>query len=131
MSQLRCPEQRGRNLLRELRERATEDRDAGDGRSSASATRDADLIRPPGNAVGRAQLPGSGDPYDDFLLPTARDVSIVYAAQVNGKVAAGDRAGALESSRNARMWAWISFGSGLVLIVGYLILLVVGALAQS
>jgi len=44
-------------------------------------------------------------------------VSIVYAAQVNGKVAAGDRAGALESSRNARLWAWISFGAGLVLVV--------------
>ena len=58
-------------------------------------------------------------------------VSIVYAAQVNGKVAAGDRAGALESSRNARMWAWISFGSGLVLIVGYLIIVVIGAIAQS
>ena len=58
-------------------------------------------------------------------------VSIVYAAQVNGKVAAGDRAGALESSRNARMWAWIAFGSGLVLIVGYLIVVVVGAIAQS
>ena len=58
-------------------------------------------------------------------------VSIVYAAQVNGKVAAGDRAGALESSRNARMWAWISFGSGLVLIVGYGIIVVIGAIAQS
>ena len=58
-------------------------------------------------------------------------VSIVYAAQVNGKVAAGDRAGALESSRSARMWAWISFGTGLVLIVGYLILVVVGAIAQD
>jgi hypothetical protein len=47
----------------------------------------------------------------------------------------GDRAGALESSRSARMWAWISFGSGLVLIglpvVGYLILIVVGLIAQS
>jgi hypothetical protein len=58
-------------------------------------------------------------------------VSIVYAAQVNGKVAAGDRAGTLQSSRNARMWAWISFGSGPVLGVGYLIFVLVGALAQS
>jgi hypothetical protein len=58
-------------------------------------------------------------------------VSIVYAAQVNGKVAAGDHAGALESSRNAKRWAWISFGAGLVLIVGYLILVVVGVIAQS
>jgi predicted secreted protein len=58
-------------------------------------------------------------------------VSIVYAAQVNGKVAAGDHAGALESSRNARMWAWIAFGAGLVVGVGYLILFVLGAIAQS
>jgi hypothetical protein len=58
-------------------------------------------------------------------------VSIVYAAQVNGKVAAGDHAGALESSRNAKRWAWISFGAGLVLIVGYLILVLVGVIAQS
>ena len=58
-------------------------------------------------------------------------VSIVYAAQVNGKVAAGDRAGALQSSRNAKMWAWIAFGAGLVLGVGYLILVVIGAFAQG
>ena len=57
-------------------------------------------------------------------------VSIVYAAQVNGKVAAGDRAGALESSRNARMWAWISFGAGLVVIVGYLLLVLLGVIAE-
>ena len=62
-------------------------------------------------------------------------VSIVYAAQVNGKVAAGDRAGALQSSRSARMWAWISFGTGLVLVVlpigVYIVFVVIGALAQS
>lgn len=58
-------------------------------------------------------------------------VSIVYAAQVNGKVAAGDRAGALESSRKARMWAWIAFGTGVVLGIGYLILVVVSIVAQS
>ena len=58
-------------------------------------------------------------------------VSIVYAARVNGKVAAGDRAGALESSGKARMWAWIAFGAGLVVGVGYLLLVIVGAIAQS
>jgi len=58
-------------------------------------------------------------------------VSIVYAAQVNGKLQAGDRAGAVQSSRNARMWAWISFGTGLVVIGGYLIILVLGAIAGS
>ena len=58
-------------------------------------------------------------------------VSIVYAAQVNGKVAAGDRVGALESSAKARRWAWISFGVGIVLGIGYLILVVVSIAAQS
>lgn len=51
-------------------------------------------------------------------------VSIVYAAQVNGKLAAGDRPGALQSSQNAKTWAWIAFGSGLVVIVGYFFLVV-------
>ncbi len=41
--------------------------------------------------------------------------AIVYAAQVNSKVAAGDLAGATESSQKAKMWCWISFGLGLVL----------------
>jgi Interferon-induced transmembrane protein/zinc-ribbon domain len=58
--------------------------------------------------------------------------SIVYAAQVNGKLEAGDRAGALESSRKAKMWAWISFGTGLVLIVvGVLVSVVFAALGSS
>lgn len=58
-------------------------------------------------------------------------VSIVYAAQVNGKVEAGDQAGALESSRKAKMWAWISFGAGLVVIVGYIILVVLGVVMEG
>ena len=37
-------------------------------------------------------------------------VSIVYAAQVNGKIAAGDIAGARASSQNAKTWAWIALG---------------------
>ena len=41
-------------------------------------------------------------------------VAIVYAAQVNSKLAMGDVAGAQESARNARMWTWIAFGSGIV-----------------
>ena len=57
-------------------------------------------------------------------------VSIVYAAQVNGKVAAGDHAGALESSRSARMWAWIAFAAGLVAGVGYLLLVLLGVIAE-
>lgn len=42
-------------------------------------------------------------------------VAIVYAAQVNSKQAAGDIAGAQDSSNKAKMWCWISFGVGLVI----------------
>ena len=51
-------------------------------------------------------------------------VSIIYAAQVNGKVAAGDIAGARAASQNAKTWMWISLGVGvlwlLVVSVGWL-----------
>jgi interferon-induced transmembrane protein len=41
-------------------------------------------------------------------------VAIVYAAQVNGKLQAGDVAGAQDSADKAKMWCWIGFGLGLV-----------------
>jgi len=41
-------------------------------------------------------------------------VAIVYAAQVNSKLGAGDIAGAQDASGKAKMWCWISFGVGLV-----------------
>lgn len=41
-------------------------------------------------------------------------VGIVYAAQVNGKLAVGDYAGAVQTSNQAKMWCWISLGVGLV-----------------
>jgi hypothetical protein len=40
-------------------------------------------------------------------------VAIVYAAQVNGKVQAGDYQGAQAASKNAKMWCWIAFGLGI------------------
>ena len=54
-------------------------------------------------------------------------VAIVFAAQVNGKLQAGDISGAMESSRKAKMWSWLGFGIGLGFGVLYLIfILVVG-----
>ena len=44
-------------------------------------------------------------------------VAIIFAAQVNSKLAAGDRAGALDSSRKAKMWTWIALGTGLLVWV--------------
>lgn len=39
-------------------------------------------------------------------------VSIVYAAQVNGQLAAGDGAGAMRSSNNAKTWMWVAVACG-------------------
>ena len=46
-------------------------------------------------------------------------VAIVYAAQVNGRVANGDYAEAQRLSNNARTWCWISFGVGIAVGVAY------------
>ena len=54
--------------------------------------------------------------------------AIVYAAQVNGKLQAGDLAGAQLASKNAKMWCLISLGLGLGIIVLYVILMMVGIL---
>lgn len=60
--------------------------------------------------------------------------AIVFAAQVNGKIQAGDASGAQASSRKAKMWCWWSFGVGLVAIIlqiGFQILVMTGALAAK
>lgn len=57
-------------------------------------------------------------------------VAIVFAAQVNGKLAAGDFYGAQEASNKAKMWCWWSFGLGLAGLVLSLGLMVLGALSE-
>ena len=58
-------------------------------------------------------------------------VSIVFAAQVNGKLAAGDYAGALETSNKAKTWAWISFWVGLGITVLSILIGIVVSLAAA
>jgi len=41
--------------------------------------------------------------------------AIVYAAQVNGKVASGDIAGAHESSAKAKKFCWWAVGAGVII----------------
>jgi predicted secreted protein len=53
--------------------------------------------------------------------------SIVFAAQVNSKFAAGDMAGAQEASEKARKFALWATIAGVVLLVLYIILVIVGA----
>ena len=56
-------------------------------------------------------------------------VAIVYAAQVDGRASSGDIAGALEYSKKARMWSWITFAVGLIAVVGWATLLLLGLVA--
>src|SRR5262245_10078312 len=53
-------------------------------------------------------------------------VAIIFAAQVNGKVAAGDIQGAMDASRKAKLFSYISIGLGLAGIVIYVILMALG-----
>jgi len=59
--------------------------------------------------------------------------AIIFATQVNGKVAAGDIAGAQDASKKAKMFSFIAIGLGLLVIVIYVIWIVfiVGLSAMS
>ncbi|HEY0370562.1 MAG TPA: TIR domain-containing protein [Thermoanaerobaculia bacterium] len=57
-------------------------------------------------------------------------VAIVYASQVNTKLASGDYAGAKRASDSAKLWSWISFGLGIVVIGFFFVIGVLGNLAQ-
>ena len=58
-------------------------------------------------------------------------VGIIYAAQVNTKVAQGDIEGARNASKNAKMWCWISFGVGLASGVLYLLSVILSISQRS
>lgn len=60
-------------------------------------------------------------------------VSIIFAAQVNSKVATGDIAGAMESSKKAKMFMFIAVGLGLLtwILVVVLWIFVFGMAAVS
>ena len=48
-------------------------------------------------------------------------ISIIFAAQVNGKVASGDIQGAMDASKKAKLFSYIFLGVGLLLWGCYLI----------
>ncbi len=50
-------------------------------------------------------------------------VSIIFAAQVNSKAAAGDIAGAMQSSKQAKTFAWVAFGIGAGGFLIYMVLI--------
>ena len=51
-------------------------------------------------------------------------VAVVFATQVNSRLAAGDVPGALDASHKARTWAWVSFICGLILTILVVLLVI-------
>jgi hypothetical protein len=53
-------------------------------------------------------------------------VAIIFAAQVNGKVASGDIQGAMDASKKAKLFSFSAIGIGLGLGLIYLVLMILG-----
>ncbi len=53
-------------------------------------------------------------------------VAIIFAAQVNGKVQSGDIQGAIDASKKAKLFSFISIGLGGAVILIYIVLTIVG-----
>jgi hypothetical protein len=58
-------------------------------------------------------------------------VSLVYAAQVNSKLAMGDYAGAVDTSNRAKTWAMWGVGIWVAVMLGYFGLIVMMAVARG
>ena len=82
---------------------------------------------PPPPSAGPATVP-------NYLVPAIISlfccwplaiVAIIFAAQVNGKVAAGDINGAMEASKKAKLFSFLSIGLGAAGILIYIIFVVI------
>jgi hypothetical protein len=87
---------------------------------------------PPPPQMPGSFAPGGGPPIKNYLLQSILVtlccclplgiVAIIFSAQVNSKLAAGDIAGAREASSRAKMCVWIAVILGLVAaVIGFLI----------
>jgi hypothetical protein len=80
---------------------------------------------PPSSAGSTAEIPNYLIPAivaTIFCCPPLGIASIIFAAQVNSKMAVGDTEGARESSRKAKQFLLISVGLGLVFWIVCIIL---------
>ena len=83
---------------------------------------------PPPPAGGTATVP-------NYLVPAIISIfccwplaipAIIFAVQVNNKVTAGDIAGAQDASKTAKMFSFIGIGLGLLGVLVYIVMLVLG-----
>ena len=86
--------------------------------------------------------PGAGGPIKNWLVEAILAtlccgcwpigvIAIVFAAQVNNKLAAGDRAGAQEAANKAKMFVLINVGVGALVWILAFALGVLGAVAEN
>ena|SRR5689334_25436225 len=77
--------------------------------------------------------PGTADKVPNYLIPAIISalccfplgiISIIFAAQVNGKVAAGNISGALDASKKAKLFSIIFIALG---VAGWLCYFIFGA----
>ena len=96
----------------------------------------------PGAAAPAPGAPAAAKPQiNNYLIPAivvtlcccipGGIVAIVYAAQVNQKLQAGDIAGAQAASNNAKLWCMISAGVGLVVTLGAIAINILGVMANN
>ena len=96
----------------------------------------------PGAAAPAPGAPAAAKPQiNNYLIPAivvtlcccipGGIVAIVYSAQVNQKLQAGDIAGAQAASNNAKLWCMISAGVGVVLTLCAIAINVLGVLANN
>jgi hypothetical protein len=57
--------------------------------------------------------------------------AIIFASQVNSKLALGDYAGAVDSSKKAKMFCWIGFGSIAAVILIYVVFAVIAGIFSA
>lgn len=83
---------------------------------------------------------GEASSVPNFLIPAILSlfcclplgvVGVIFAAQVNGKVAAGDIQGAMDSSKKAKLFSFIAIGLGLLSIICYVVFVVIMGVGMS
>src|SRR5207247_2556910 len=83
---------------------------------------------PPASGGGTATVP-------NYIVPAIISIfccwplaiaAIIFASQVNSKLAAGDVAGAEDASKKAKMFSFIAIGLGVLLILIYVIMMILG-----